>query len=50
MKVLLILAVFILAITVISSAPAITGGVSAQDAKKPPEIIILGKDHKKAAA
>ena len=50
MKVLLILAVFILAIPVISGAPAITGGVSAQDAKKPAEVIILGKDHKKAAA
>ncbi len=46
MKVLTILAVFIFAILLISGAPRITADVSAQDAKKPPEIITLGAESK----
>ena len=46
MKVLTILAAFIFAIFLVSSAPTITADVSAQDGKKPPEVITLGADAK----
>jgi cytochrome c553 len=46
MKVLTILAAFILAIFLISSTGTITADVSAQDGKKPPETIILSKEAK----
>jgi len=46
MKVLTILAAFIFAILLISGAPKITADVSAQDGKKPPEVITLGADAK----
>ena len=46
MKVLLILAAFIFAILLVSGAPTITAVVSAQDSKKPPEIITLGTEAK----
>src|SRR5260370_40317456 len=46
MKVLTILAAFIFAIFLVSSTPKITADVSAQDGKKPPEMITLGADAK----
>jgi cytochrome c553 len=46
MKVLTILAAFIFAILLVSSAPTITADVSAQDGKKPPEVITLGIEAK----
>lgn len=46
MKVLTILAAFIFAILLVSGAPTITADVSAQDGKKPPEIITLGTEVK----
>src|SRR6266545_4122515 len=46
MKVLTILAAFIFAVLLISGAPRITAYVSAQDAKKPPEVITLGTEAK----
>ena len=46
MKVLTILAAFIFAIFLVSSTPKITADVSAQDGKKPPEVITLGADAK----
>jgi cytochrome c553 len=46
MKVLTILAAFIFAILLVSGAPTITADVSAQDGKKPPEIITLGTEAK----
>lgn len=46
MKVLTILAAFILAIFLISNTGTITADVSAQDGKKPPETIILSKEAK----
>jgi cytochrome c553 len=46
MKVLTILAAFIFAIFLVSSTPTITADVSAQDGKKPPEVITLGADAK----
>ena len=46
MKVLTILAAFVFAIFLVSSTPTITGDVSAQDGKKPPEIITLGTEAK----
>lgn len=46
MKVLTILAAFISAIFLVASTPKITADVSAQDGKKPPEMIILGADAK----
>ena len=46
MKVLKILAAFILAIMLVSSTSTITRDVSAQDGKKPPEVITLGADAK----
>jgi cytochrome c553 len=46
MKVLTILAAFIFAICLVSSTPTITADVSAQDGKKPPEVITLGADAK----
>ena len=46
MKVLTILAAFVFAIFLVSSTPTITGDVSAQDGKKPPETITLGADAK----
>jgi len=46
MKVLTILAAFIFAIFLVSSRSTITADVSAQDGKKPPEIITLGPDVK----
>ena len=46
MKVLTILAAFIFAIFLVSNASTITTDVTAQDGKKPPEVIILGADAK----
>jgi cytochrome c553 len=46
MKVFTILAAIIVAIILVSGTPTITSKVSAQDGKKPPEIIILGKEAK----
>ena len=46
MKVFTILAAFILAILLVSSSSRTTFKVSAQDGKKPPETIILGKEAK----
>ncbi len=46
MKVLTIVAAFIFAILLVSVAPTITADVSAQDGKKPPEIITLGTEAK----
>jgi cytochrome c553 len=46
MKVLTILAAFIFAIFLVSSTPTITADVSAQDGKKPPEVITLGAESK----
>ena len=46
MKVLLILAAFIFAILLVSGAPTTIIDVSAQDGKKPPEVITLGTDAK----
>lgn len=46
MKVFTILAAIIVEIILVSGMPAITSNVSAQDGKKPPEIIILGKEAK----
>lgn len=46
MKVLTILVAFIFAILLVSSIPTITDDVSAQDGKKPPEIITLGTEAK----
>ena len=46
MKVVTILAAFIFAILLVSGAPTITGNLSAQDGKKPPEIITLGTEAK----
>jgi cytochrome c553 len=46
MKVLVILASFILAVFLVSTSPKITADVSAQDGKKPPETITLGADAK----
>ena len=46
MKILTILAAFIFAILLVSSTSTITTGVSAQDGKKPPEVIALGADAK----
>src|SRR5712671_1269825 len=46
MKVLTILAVFIFAVFLISGARTITTEVTAQDGKKPPEVIMLGADAK----
>jgi hypothetical protein len=46
MKVLTILGAFIFAIFLVSSTPRITADVSAQDGKKPPEVIMLGADAK----
>ena len=46
MKILTILAAFIFAILLVSSTPTITADVSAQDGKKPPEVIALGADAK----
>ncbi len=46
MKVLTILAAFILAIFLVSSTTKITTDASAQDGKKPPEVITLGADAK----
>jgi hypothetical protein len=46
MKVLMILAAFIFAILLVSSTSTITADVSAQDVKKPPEIITLGAEAK----
>jgi hypothetical protein len=46
MKVLTILAAFILAIMLFSSTSTITRDASAQDGKKPPEVITLGADAK----
>ena len=46
MKVLTILAAFIFAIFLVSSTPTITADVSAQDGKKPPEVITLGAEAK----
>jgi len=46
MKVLSVLAAFIFAILLITGAPTITADVSAQDGKKPPEVITLGAEAK----
>ena len=46
MKVLTILAAFILAICLVSSTAKITADVSAQDGRKPPDVITLGADAK----
>ena len=46
MKVLTILAAFIFVILLVSGAPKISADVSAQDAKKPPEVITLGAEAK----
>ena len=46
MKVFIILAAFIFAICLVSSTPTTTADVSAQDGKKPPEVITLGADAK----
>jgi len=46
MKVLLLLAAFIFAILLVSGAPTTIIDVSAQDGKKPPEVITLGTDAK----
>ena len=46
MKVLAILAAFVFAIVLVSSTRTITGDVSAQGGKKPPETIMLGADAK----
>jgi hypothetical protein len=46
MKVFAIFAVFIFAILLVSSTSTSTTGVSAQDGKKPPEVITLGADAK----
>lgn len=46
MKIFTILAAFIFAIFLVSSTPTITADVSAQDGKKPPEVITLGADAK----
>ena len=47
MKVLAILAAFIFAIVLVSSARTITTDVSAQGGKKPPETVTLGADAKR---
>ena len=49
MKVLTILAAFIFAVFLVSTTPTITADVSAQDGKKPPEVITLGADVKLGA-
>ncbi|MGH9873872.1 MAG: cytochrome c3 family protein [Pyrinomonadaceae bacterium] len=46
MKVFIILAALIVAIILVSGTPTITSNVSAQDGKKSPEIIVLGKEAK----
>jgi hypothetical protein len=46
MKVFTTLAAFVFAILLVSDAPTITADVSAQDGKKPPEVITLGADAK----
>ena len=46
MKVIAILAAFIFAIFLVSNTSTITTDVTAQDGKKPPEVIILGADAK----
>jgi cytochrome c553 len=46
MKVLTTLAAFIFAVLLVSSAPKMTANVSPEDGKKPPDIIVLGKDAK----
>ena len=46
MKVLLILAAFISVILLVSGVPKVTPNVTAQDVKKPPEIITLGAESK----
>jgi hypothetical protein len=46
MKVFTIIAFAVLSILLVSNTSNVTPGVSAQDAKKPPEVIILGKDAK----
>ncbi len=49
MKVITILAAFIFAIFLVASTPTITADVSAQEGKKPPEVITLGADAKLGA-
>src|SRR6266567_6614258 len=46
MKVLIILAVFIFSIVLLSSTSTSTPNASAQNGKKPPETIVLGKEAK----
>jgi hypothetical protein len=49
MKVLTLLAGFVLVMLLVSSVPKVTRDVTAQDVKKPPEVITLGADAKLGA-
>jgi len=49
MKVLWLVALFLLSVLLVSTTSNVAPGVSAQDAKKPPEVITLGTDAKLGA-